>query len=217
MDKYKAFKSNEENLWGIEDQNGAILYEPLFETQKAAEFLAYRHTQNPELTWDNIQPEFEEYERNFCQPPAPADADSATPEPPKPRYNHPAAEAISELSMNMTVLVTENWQRFQYTGEGREVIADRMDNQITHHLDILDDELAKARADLAAAQAQLADYRAFYKAMIDADSQNEHRDFLKGEMFAAQQKAGDTGNLPLPEIAAWAEFDALLDRLEEYK
>ena len=36
-------------------------------------------------------------------------------------------------------------------------------------------------------------------------------------MFAAQQKAGDAGSVPLPEITAWAEFDTLLDRLKGYE
>lgn len=86
---------------------------------------------------------------NRQQQPATPFNESAASETPS-RFNHPSAMAISELSLNLTIVAEEsdNWQRFQYAGEDKGVIIDRMDNQITHHVGILDNELARLQAEV---------------------------------------------------------------------
>jgi hypothetical protein len=51
-----------------------------------------------------------------------------------------AADAIKHIN-NLVLMLTDvargDWQQYQYTAEGRDVIIDRIDNQITHHLNAL--------------------------------------------------------------------------------
>lgn len=50
---------------------------------------------------------------------------------------HDVIEHISKLVLMLTDVARGDWEQYQYTAEGRDVIIDRIDNQITHHLNSL--------------------------------------------------------------------------------
>lgn len=68
-DKYKAHKYYNDVQWSVVDQQGAILYEAMFDSLDIAAYVAKRHSENDDLTWEDIESDVKAFE---AQQPTPA-------------------------------------------------------------------------------------------------------------------------------------------------
>lgn len=51
-----------------------------------------------------------------------------------------AIKHINNLVLMLTDVARGDWKQYQYTSEGKDVVIDRIDNQITHHLNAIREE-----------------------------------------------------------------------------
>lgn len=73
------------------------------------------------------------------------------------RFTTPALQAVNDLLLTLTIVAenSDEWKRFQYSGESKDVIIDRVDNHIMYHLDAVQAEIERLQAENARLRAAL--------------------------------------------------------------